>query len=99
VAVAVWKLRRAVLFEVGALEAEGAAEVGIGRAAYRDANKGQTLGLVVRYSRSCEASMYQALHELERRQARRALPPGSPMPLAPLAVDVTVTAAMREADE
>ncbi len=70
VAVAVWKLQRAVLFEVGALEAEGAAEVGIGRAAYRDANKGQPLGLVVRYSCSCEASMYQALHELERRQAK-----------------------------
>jgi hypothetical protein len=87
IATAVWKLRRAALFETGVLEAEDAGEVGPGRAVWRDANKGQALGLVVRYGRSCEASMYQALHELERRQARRALPPGATMP-APVAVDV-----------
>ena len=95
IAVAVWKLRRAAVFEVGALEAEDVAEVGVGRAAWRDANKGQVLGLVVRYGRSCEASLYQALHELERRQTRRS---GAQVP-TPLAIDVNVTANLNEPHE
>lgn len=88
VAAAVWKLRRAAQFEAGVLEAEEVAAIGAGRAVWRDANKGQALGLVVRYSRSSEASLYQALHELERRQARR-LGHGGGVPI-PVAVDVTV---------
>ena len=88
VAAAVWKLRRAAFFETGVLEAEDAVEVGLGKAVWRDANKGQALGLVVRYSRSAEASLYQALHELERRQAGRL--GGGNVPV-PLAVDVNLT--------
>jgi hypothetical protein len=89
VACATWKLRRAAAFETGALIAEDAEEIGTGKAAWRDMNKGQTLQLVVKYTKSAEASMYAALHELERRKARRALPAGGTMPV-PVAVDLVV---------
>lgn len=88
VAAATWKLRRAGVIEVGAMQAEGAddREGGLGLAAWRDANKGQTLQLVTKYARAAESSMYTALHELERRQAARR---GTAVPV-PVAVDVRV---------
>jgi hypothetical protein len=95
VAIAQLKLQRAAAFEVGGLLAEGADEEGIAKAGWRDANKGQTLALATKYARSAEASLYAALHEMERRKARRALPQGTALPasLTPIAVDVTVTGA------
>ena len=98
VAAAEWRRRRAEHFELGALIMEGAAEDGVGTAAWRDNMKGQGLGLAVRYRRASDAAYYQALHELERRQQRRSLPPGATMP-APMVVDVAVTGISSDAAE
>lgn len=97
VAAATWKLRRAGVIEVGAMKAEGAddTEGGLGLAAWRDANKGQTLQLVTKYARAAETSMYQALNALERRQAARR---GVAVPV-PVAVDVRVVSDGADAPE
>ncbi|MBE2247898.1 MAG: hypothetical protein IAE78_00025 [Myxococcus sp.] len=93
VAAAEWKRRRAEHYETGALVMEGAAEDGAGTAAWRDNMKGQSLGLVVRYRRASDAAYYAALHELERRQTKRTLPPGQSLPV-PTVVDVNLTGAV-----
>lgn len=86
-----WKRRRSEVFETEGLRYEGAtSEDGFGMAYVRDANKAQTIGLVIRYRRAAEAAFATALHELERAQTRRKLPPGATLP-PPLALDVTVT--------
>lgn len=91
-AAADWRRRRAEHFEVGCLLMEGAAEDGTGMAAWRDAHKSQSLGLVVRYRRAAETAFTTAMHELERAQARRK---GSTVPL-PVAVDLNVTSDLGE---
>lgn len=91
VAEGAWRLQRASEYEVAALRAEGADENGAGLALWCDAQtgKGHVLELVTRYGASAERSMMAALHEIERRQARRQ---GQAV-AAPLAVDVTISAA------
>ncbi len=95
VASATLKLRRAATFETGALLAEGAEEVGPGLAGWRDSNKGRTLQLVTKYTRSAETTFYAALNELQRRQAARK---GSTVPV-PVAVDVVVVGDTSEGNE
>lgn len=87
-----WKRRRCEHFEIGVLAMEGCDDVGVGMAAWRDANKSQALGLFVRYRRAAEAAFMAAMHELERAQARRK---GSMVPL-PVAVELNVTSDVGE---
>lgn len=90
VAESAWRLRRSSEFEAAALRAEGAEETGAGLACWRDAQagKGRVLETVVRYGSAAERSMMAALHEIERRQARRQ----GRVVAAPVAVDLTVNA-------
>ena len=81
-----WRAWRANAFENGALEAEGAAEVGLGRSSWKDGNKGATISLALKYRRSAESSFMSALRELQRLQAARQ---GVAVPL-PIAVEVSV---------
>jgi hypothetical protein len=59
----------------------------IGRAFDADANEGDAFGKLARYETSIERSLYRALHELERLQARRKGLPVSP----PQVLDVSVS--------
>jgi len=83
---AVWRLRRACIYENGVLRAEGGDE-DLGLAFYRDAHKADALGKVARYVRELETSIRTSLNLLTIQQARRR---GQSVPL-PVSVDITVT--------
>lgn len=93
-----WKRRRSEVFEKGGLVIEGAADDGPAMALMRDCHKTQTVALTLRYRRACDAAFFQAMHSLERQQARRNLPEGATMP-PPLAIDVTVVGDASEPSE
>lgn len=82
-----WRRWRADSFENGTLLMEGAEEIGLGKVPWRDAQKSQSLNLIMKYRRLAETSFTGALHELQRMQAARR---GISVPV-PTAVDVTLT--------
>lgn len=81
------RMRRADVFAQSVLEAEGAAEDGVGQAFFRDAAKNDGMSKALRHGASAERSALMLLHELQRLKAA-ALGQG----VVPVAVDINVHA-------
>lgn len=87
-----WRLRRLYRMEVELLGVHRYSpkneDDGLGRALMRDAHHGDVMPKLARYDGTLRRGQMRALHELERRQARRR---GEHVPL-PAVVDVNVSA-------
>lgn len=84
-----WRLRRAHRIEAALLQAhrfDGAQDKGLGVSLMRDAHHGDVFPKVGRYEAMLDRGLMRALHELERRQAKRR---GEHVPV-PGVVDVNV---------
>jgi hypothetical protein len=99
VAVCAWRLRRLLGVEAAVFAEQQKdhfeTDRGVGFAFVKDAANADAFGKLSRYEAAIERSLYKALHELERLQARRA---GQDVP-PPAALDVTVGRAVGAAAE